>query len=79
MRRCVYKGEPPADDIKFSDDKVCKSFIMGLCPHALFNNTVSILLHRILGKKENRLKFVFNLVGAYQSVQTIECMMEKTV
>ncbi|XP_046856709.1 putative RNA-binding protein Luc7-like 2 isoform X2 [Xenia sp. Carnegie-2017] len=32
-------GEPPADDIKFSDEKVCKSFIMGLCPHALFNNT----------------------------------------
>ncbi|XP_028406697.1 putative RNA-binding protein Luc7-like 2 isoform X2 [Dendronephthya gigantea] len=39
MRRSVSKGEPPADDIKFTDEKVCKSFIMGLCPHALFNNT----------------------------------------
>lgn len=43
MQRSVYKGEPPADDIKFTDEKVCKSFIMGLCPHALFNNTVSLL------------------------------------
>ncbi|WP_395241778.1 hypothetical protein, partial [Salmonella sp. s51933] len=28
-----------ADDIKFTDESICKSYLMGLCPHALFNNT----------------------------------------
>ena len=37
----VFKGERPVDDIKFTDDNVCKSYLMGLCPHELFNNTVS--------------------------------------
>lgn len=32
-------GARPGDEIKFSDDRVCKSYLMGLCPHELFNNT----------------------------------------
>ena len=34
-------GARPGDEIKFFDDRVCKSYLMGLCPHELFNNTVS--------------------------------------
>ncbi|EDO34740.1 predicted protein, partial [Nematostella vectensis] len=25
--------------LKFTSDRVCKSYLMGLCPHQLFNNT----------------------------------------
>ncbi|RMX37836.1 hypothetical protein pdam_00023268 [Pocillopora damicornis] len=32
-------GARPEDEVKFSDDRVCKSYLMGLCPHELFNNT----------------------------------------
>ena len=38
----IAAGVSRDDDIKFTDDRVCKSFIMGLCPHDLFNNTVSV-------------------------------------
>lgn len=34
-------GARPEDEVKFSDDRVCKSYLMGLCPHELFNNTSS--------------------------------------
>ena len=42
---CVLIGARPGDEIKFSDDRVCKSYLMGLCPHELFNNTVSSLFY----------------------------------
>ena len=33
-------GVEREDEVKFTDERVCKSYIMGLCPHELFNNTV---------------------------------------
>ena len=47
---CCYilLGARPEDVIKFTDDRVCKSFLMGLCPHELFNNTVSKLFCMII-------------------------------
>ncbi|XP_048576295.1 putative RNA-binding protein Luc7-like 2 isoform X1 [Nematostella vectensis] len=32
-------GATPDADLKFTSDRVCKSYLMGLCPHQLFNNT----------------------------------------
>ena len=28
-------------NLQWSDDKVCKNFLCGTCPHTLFTNTVS--------------------------------------
>lgn len=29
-------------NLVWSDDKVCRNFLCGTCPHALFTNTVSL-------------------------------------
>jgi len=31
-------------NIQWSDDKVCKNFLCGTCPHTLFTNTVGLIL-----------------------------------
>lgn len=30
-------------NLVWSDEKVCRNFLCGTCPHALFTNTVSIM------------------------------------
>ena len=47
--------------IKFDDPKVCKSFLMGCCPHEILASTVSslnisyqffiIIVHRVVPKR----------------------------
>lgn len=32
-------------NLVWSDDKVCRNFLCGVCPHALFTNTVYSQLH----------------------------------
>jgi hypothetical protein len=34
-------------NLVWSDDKVCRNFLCGTCPHALFTNTVSLLISYI--------------------------------
>lgn len=31
--------------LHFTDEKVCKNFLCGVCPHDLFSNTVSNIKH----------------------------------
>ena len=31
-------------NLHWSDEKVCRNFLCGTCPHTLFTNTVSVLL-----------------------------------
>lgn len=57
-----FLGEPQYA-IKFSDNKVCKSFLVGCCPHDILATTVSTLISPSirssgsLGKKSYSLSF----------------------
>jgi RNA-binding protein Luc7-like 2 len=36
-------GETTKYQVKFNDPKVCKSFLLGCCPHEILTSTVSVL------------------------------------
>jgi hypothetical protein len=40
----VFSGEN-SSQVKFSDSRVCKSFLVGCCPHDILATTVSISFH----------------------------------
>ncbi|KAL6260915.1 hypothetical protein P5V15_008444 [Pogonomyrmex californicus] len=38
-------GENNKFQVKYSDTKVCKSFLLACCPHEILSSTVSIIFH----------------------------------
>lgn len=44
----VFLGENNKFQVKYSDSKVCKSFLLACCPHEILSSTVSISLDAMI-------------------------------
>lgn len=48
-------------NLHWSDEKVCRNFLCGTCPHTLFTNTVRF--HRVIYHYANRLRLFVNFTN----------------
>ena len=66
----IFSGEPQ-NAIKFSDSRVCKSFLVGCCPHDILATTVSRLTLKNTNYMRKSVKFQESFLEVSKTFQTL--------